>query len=187
MPVVYFDADNDTQLELNDDNTPTDAEPFGIGGMLNVLPEEANDRDPVTPVDICDVNGDADDIVANDDREGPTRRDSAVGPVGDRQGRARTKPAGGRILDQPATASLGQRSSARCGMLHAQAEPVRITRAFWLAVVCAVSVSGSVSSVSRLRCSTEHSGPRSCRCGSHPVRLAPAPGPARSSRSTRRR
>jgi len=33
IPVIFTDADNNNQLNLDADNQPTDAEPFGIGGL----------------------------------------------------------------------------------------------------------------------------------------------------------
>jgi hypothetical protein len=41
VPVVYKDADADGNLDLNADNTPVAAEPFGVGGPTRYLPAEA--------------------------------------------------------------------------------------------------------------------------------------------------
>ncbi len=41
VPVVYKDADADGNVDLNADNTPVTAEPFGVGGQVRYLPPEA--------------------------------------------------------------------------------------------------------------------------------------------------
>jgi hypothetical protein len=41
VPVVYEDADSDSNLDLNADNTPVDAEAFGVGGAIEFVPAEA--------------------------------------------------------------------------------------------------------------------------------------------------
>jgi len=41
IPVVFSDADNNNQLNLDADNQPTDAEPFGIGGLKLWTPPAA--------------------------------------------------------------------------------------------------------------------------------------------------
>jgi len=41
LPVVFRDADADGKLDLNADNTPVTAEPFGVGGVTRFLPAEA--------------------------------------------------------------------------------------------------------------------------------------------------
>jgi hypothetical protein len=41
VPVVYRDADGDGNLDLNANDTPVAAEPFGVGGQVRYLPPEA--------------------------------------------------------------------------------------------------------------------------------------------------
>ncbi len=41
VPIVFRDADADTNLDLNADNTPVATEPFGVGGSIRFLPAEA--------------------------------------------------------------------------------------------------------------------------------------------------
>lgn len=78
VPVVYFDEDEDGDLDVNDDGEPTEDEVFGIGGTLNVLPVEAgtgaldndseilsvNKDENFVVVDLNGIDSDAGDVVA---------------------------------------------------------------------------------------------------------------------------
>jgi putative cell wall-binding protein len=65
VPVVFVDADNDGELDLNDNDTPVAAEAFGVGGETNYQPGEATSGfHPLAPV--TEVNKTADQIVAGD-------------------------------------------------------------------------------------------------------------------------
>lgn len=56
IPVVFFDADEDGQLDLDELNQPLEAELFGVGGEKTFLPEELATFGAVADGCVVDVN-----------------------------------------------------------------------------------------------------------------------------------
>jgi hypothetical protein len=63
IPVVYFDDDEDGDLDLDADDAPT--EPFGIGGAINYQPAEAAAGTLTNDEIISEVDKDANQIVTD--------------------------------------------------------------------------------------------------------------------------
>jgi len=70
--IVFYDADGDTRLDLDATGVPVAAEPFGLGGMVSVLPIEEPAATFGADADILGFDTDANWIVVDDTTGGPT-------------------------------------------------------------------------------------------------------------------